>query len=77
MDLEGMALMEADLRLLEVYGDTIHRNNGCHLHGDADAERDAMHMGWVVWVVSKSHQLYLPPCCAVGKQFVLTFASLL
>ncbi len=66
-DLEGVDLTEADRRLIEVYGDTVHRNDGRHLHGEADAERDAMHVRWFDRVVSQSHQLYLPPRCAVGK----------
>ncbi len=32
-DLLGQVLSNADKRLIDIYGDTIHQNNGCYLHG--------------------------------------------
>jgi hypothetical protein len=59
-DLLGASLSEADRRLIDVYGDTIHDNTGRHLHGGIDAATDTLHMEWFDCVVAHPHRLYLP-----------------
>ena len=70
-------MSEADRRLIDVYGDTIHDNTGRHLHGGIDAAMDTLHMEWFDRVVAHPHRLYLPPRCNVGKRFISKLAELM
>ena len=72
-DLAQQVEHEADKRLIGVYGDTVHRNDGRHLHGGI-AEDEAMCMLYDR-VTSYAHPLYSPPKGAVGRQFLTTFAA--
>jgi hypothetical protein len=76
-DLLGVVLTEADKKLMEVYGDTVHLNDGRHLHGGIDAATDEQHIKWFDLVVAHPHKLYFPPRCKVGKKFVSMLAGLL
>ena len=76
-DLLGVEMTEADNRLMVVYGDTIHQNDGRHLHGGIEEAMDAQHTQWFDRVVAHPHKLYFPPRCKVGKKFISLFAGLL
>ena len=76
-DLLGVVLTEADKKLMAVYGDTVHLNDGRHLHGGVDAALDEQHIKWFDLVVAHPHKLYFPPRCKVGKKFVSMLAGLL
>ena len=73
LDLVGQQSTESDRKLVEVYGDTTHRNDGRHLHGGVAED--------IVWqrrydrVVANPHKLYLPPQGKVGKAVVSTYAK--
>ena len=72
LDLGTQQSTECDEKLIAVYGDTTHRNDGRHLHGGVADD--------VVWqerydrVVAHPHKLYFPPQGQVGKQVVATYA---
>jgi hypothetical protein len=73
LDLAGQQSTISDQKLMEVYGDTTHCNDGRHLHGRvADDE---------VWqkcydrVAANPHKLYLPPQGKVGKAVISTYAK--
>ena len=70
-------MTEADKKLMEVYGDTVHLNDGRHLHGGIDAATDEKHIKWFDLVVAHPHKLYFPPRCKVGKKFISMLAGLL
>ena len=59
---------KADRRLIGVYGDTIHRNDGRHLNGGITGDAG------MVWlydkVVINPHPMYLPPKGKSGNQFI-------
>ena len=73
LDLANQQSTECDDKLISVYGDTTHRNDGRHLHGGVPDD--------TVWqrrydrVVSLPHKLYFPPQGQVGKQVVATYAQ--
>ena len=73
LDLVGQQSTESDRKLMEVYGDTTHRNDGRHLHGGIAEDE--------VWqrrydrVAANPHKLYLPPQGKVGKAVVSTYAK--
>ena len=75
-DLLAQAETEADRRLMGVYGDTVHRNDGRHLRGGVDPATNDRHIDWFDRVVGHSHKLYFPPRNAVGKRFVRLLAEL-
>ena len=75
-DLLGKALTDADRRLIGVYDNTVHRNDGCHLHGGIDAQTDEQHMAWFDRVAAHPHKLYSPHC-KIGKEFGSMLAGLL
>ncbi len=75
-DLRGQVLSDPDRRLLSVYGNTVHRNDGRHLHGGVEAALDEQHMAWFDQVVAHPHRLYFPPNCAIGKRFVDQYEKL-
>ena len=72
-DLASQVLTDCDRKLIAVFGDTTHRNDGRHLNGGIDDD--------LVWqrrydkVVANSHRLYSPPKGNVGKDVVRTFAE--
>ena len=72
LDLAGQQSTEADLKLMEVYGDSTHRNDGRHLHGGI--EEDKLWQRRYDRVVANSHKLYLPPQGKVGKAVVTAYA---
>ena len=67
-DLKDQVEHEADRRLIGVYGDTVHRNDGRHLSGGVEDD-DAMQMLYDR-VVSYPHVLYSPPKGKVGSAFL-------
>ena len=73
LDLLGQEEHEADTRLIGVYGDTIHRNDGRKLHGGI-VDDAAMQFLWDK-VVSYPHPLYSPPKGKVGNQFLEMFVD--
>ena len=66
-DLTKQVETEPDRRLLAVYGDTVHRNDGRHLRGGIDAATNERHIQWFDRVVAHNHPLWRPPKNAVGK----------
>jgi len=73
VDLQGQTEHEADRRLIEVYGDTVHRNDGRQLHGGIEDD-EAMCMLYDK-VVSYAHPLYSPPKGKVGEEFIRLLAE--
>jgi hypothetical protein len=45
-------LTAADRKLISLYGDTIHQNDGCHLHGGIDHDISIQHQVWWVQVIA-------------------------
>ena len=77
LDLVGIAMSAADEKLKAVYGgDTIHRNDGCHLRGGIAEATDAQHQRWMGRVFAQPHPLYHPPRCAIGNRFIAMLARL-
>ena len=73
-DLLGQEEHEADRRLKEVYGgDTVHRNDGRHLHGGVDG--DAAMCMLFDEIVSYPHPMYSPPKGKVGQRFLTMLAE--
>lgn len=72
-DLTNQVISLADESLLEVYGDTVHRNGGQHLHGGIrdDVDWQDLHEA----VVGYDHLMYEPPMCRVGARFVSLLAK--
>ena len=71
-DLSNQICHPVDQKLIDVYGDTIHRNGGEHLNGGiAD---DAWWQDCWRRVVANPHPLYDPPKGAVGQRFVSMLA---
>ena len=64
---------EADRKLREVYGDTIHRSDGRHL--DGGIANDNVWQDRYDTVVANPHQLYLPPQGKIGADLVSLMAS--
>ena len=64
---------DADQRLTEVFGDTIHRNDGRHLNGGiAD---DQCWQTRYDTVVANTHTLYLPSQGRIGAAIITQFAT--
>lgn len=75
-DLKLQIQTAADRRLVSVYGDTIHLNDGTHLHGGIDPVVDRRWQRWWLKVVSVDLKLWIPPLgCADGKRFVNILAN--
>ena len=73
VDLQGQTEHEADRRLIEVYGDTVHRNDGGHLHGGVE-DNEAMCMLYDR-VVSYAHPLNSRPKGKIGEEFIRLLAD--
>ena len=73
-DLQRQVEHEADRCLMAVYGgDTVHRNDGRHLHGGVDG--DAAMCMLFDNVVSHPHPMYSPPKGKVGQRFLSMYAK--
>ena len=72
-DLDEQGLRLADTLLVGVYGDSLHRNGGTHLHGGIgdDEEWQRMHRA----VCAHPHRMYEPPKGKVGLRFVSQLAK--
>jgi len=55
---ELQELTAADWKLISVFGDTIHQNNGTHLHGGASAAVDTAWQRRWMHVIANPHSLY-------------------
>jgi len=62
-----------DHKLIAVYGNTMHRNDGRHLTGGIDD--DALWQRRYDKVAANSHGMYFPPKGAIGKEVVTTYAA--
>ena len=72
-DLPGFVPSPADARLMEVFGDTLHRNDGTHLSGGVADDRQ-----WQArWrrLAGQSASWYAAPAGKVGRRFVSIFAA--
>ena len=74
-DLVNQIMTRPDTLLMGVYGDTLHRNDGHHLHGGISEVVSHRHMDWLDRVGAHGHNLIHPRRCAVRKQFVSTLAK--
>ena len=72
-DLARQSMTACDQKLIAVYGDTTHRNDGRHLTGGIDD--DALWQRRYDKVTANSHGMYFPPKGAVGKEVVTTYAA--
>lgn len=61
---------DADRMLLSVFGDTIHHNDGRHLHGSVPIAIDQMWQRRYASVVAGPQRLYYLPRGRVGKRFI-------
>ncbi len=69
-DLACQVLHPCNNQLIVVFGDSIHRNNGCHLDGGiAD---NGIWQGWYDRVISHPHLMYYPPKGSIGQRVVVT-----
>jgi hypothetical protein len=76
VDSKLQTLCAADRVLMDVYGDTIHRNDGRHIHGGIPVAEDKRWQRWWFRVVSCDLKLWTPPKgSADGKRFVNLLAS--
>ena len=71
----GYQQTEADARLISVYGDYPHANDGCHLHGGVQDDLLSQRLWKRVVQLSPTH--YDVPKGKVGRRFVATVACLL
>lgn len=67
-DLPGATISEADLKLLEVYGDYIHQNDGSQL--DGGIEDDLVWQARWRQLIALPSQRYDAPSGAVGRRFI-------
>ena len=67
-DLEGVVLSKADLSLVQVYGDQVRQNDGCHMDGGIK-DSDVRQMRWRLLVIQPGSR-YRAPQGAVGRRFV-------
>ena len=63
-------LAAADRKLIEIFGDTIHQNDGTHLHGTVSSAVDQMWQRRWLRVTSGPQNLYYLPRGAVGHRFL-------
>ena len=64
-DLLAQATLPADRKLMIAFGDTVHRNDGCHLDGGI-AEDDTVQALYDK-LMEYLHGMYSPPKGGVGK----------
>jgi hypothetical protein len=67
-NLPGATILPVDLKLMKVYGDYIHQNDGLHLDGGVK-EDGAWQEQWRQLIVLPS-QRYNAPSGAMGRRFV-------
>ena len=60
----------ADRKLISLYGDTIHQNDGCHLHGGIDPDISTQHQEWWLQVISTHLFLWDLPNGKFGNDFL-------
>ena len=65
----------ADRKLISVYGDTIHQNDGTHLHGLLDAAEDMLYQDLYKRVASVSVSMYEVYRNGVGAKFLNMLAT--
>jgi hypothetical protein len=63
-------LTAADRKLISLYGDTIHQNDGCHLHGGIDPDISIQHQVWWVQVIATHLFLWDLPNWKLGNDFL-------
>jgi hypothetical protein len=64
---------EADKRLIEVYGDTVHHNDGRHLHGGVEDDAEMCELGDRVFIFP--HPMYSHPQGKVGKRLLQMYVT--
>ena len=69
-DPQVQQLTAADRKLISLYGDTIHQNDGCHLHGGIDPDISIQHQEWWVQVISTHLFLWDLPNGKFGNDFL-------
>ena len=74
-DLHQQEMTAADRFLSKVYGDSVHRNNGRHLHGGIPAVDDKAMCRLYDQVVSHRHSLFQPPDGASRQDVILMWAD--
>ena len=73
-DLATQHLSHAEKLLKNVYGDSVHTNDGTHLHGGIDD--DITWQKYWLHIVSYNHPLYDAPPGPIGKRFISKLADL-
>jgi hypothetical protein len=63
-------LTAADRKLVYLYGDTIHQNDGCHLHGGIDPDILIQHQVWWTQVIATHLFLWDLPNGKLGNDLV-------
>ena len=74
-DLRQQEMTAADRFLSKVYGDSVHGNDGRHLHGGIPAADDKAMCRLYDQVVSHRHSLFQPPDGASRQDVILTWAN--
>jgi len=72
-DLARQETSLADDKLIAVYGDTVHRNDGRDLHGGVEGD-GAMQMLYDK-IADHPHPMWSPPTGKVGDRFILLYAK--
>ena len=72
LDIVNQEEHEADRRLNEVFGDTVHRNDGRHIDGGVIGDKEMCEL--YDQVVNYPHPMYSPPTWGpVGRRFLKLF----
>ena len=61
---------KVDENIFELYGDTIHHNDGTHLHGDIGIAEDKKMQRLWMRIVKDPHPLYKIPKGRIGNRFL-------
>ena len=75
-DCQLQDFLPADLKLLSVYRDTIHQNDGTHLLGRVDATEDCRLQRLHKRVYSINHRLWDLPSGAIADRFLTLLTSM-
>ena len=68
IDLQTQEINLVDKKLIDIYNDTIHQNDGTYIHNDI--EDDNTWQEYWKQIISQHHQLYMPPQGKIGATFI-------
>ena len=62
---------------MSIYHDTVHHNDGTHLHGPISEEEDQLWQERYMRIIASRHKLYWLPNGRWARRFLTTFTALL